>query len=305
MGFNIAKDYVDRDEERARFHAMRSGKTDERILVILVPGEKGKSCLLSRLRYECEKEAPSTPLVLLDFDRRRSTLSDEFSVAQEIRRCCGDACVSRVCECLDEMTRPVAPIHIQTGAGTGSVDFGRHGRFNEAEVSDIAGRDNISVSVNAAAGFALTPEQREAQKERLGRALRDDLLELGEAHARAVILIDTFEQISTEMRAWLERWLFEPLCQAHNVMLVIAGRPQHPDFPLRSYFEQPHRWSYLIETVERFPPFAHAEVQIFFHRQGVPIALEEYHLLAAACENPALMRLLADQLRQQYQGGAR
>ena len=180
------------------------------------------------------------------------------------------------------------------------LDFGQRGRFDAAEFSNTAGRDNISVPVHihTSTGLALTPEQREAQKERLGRALRDDLLELGEAHARAVVLIDTFEQISTEMRAWLERWLFEPLCQARNVMLVIAGRPQQPDFPLRSYFAQPHRWSYLLETVERFPPFAHDEVRTFFHRQGVFVGIEERHLLALACENPAMMRLMADQLRQ-------
>lgn len=300
MGFNIAKDYVDRDEERARFHAMRSGKTDERILVILVPGEKGKSCLLSRLRYECEKEAPATPLVLLDFNRQRSTLSDEIHVAQEIRRCCGDACVSRVCECLDEIARPPAPVHIQTGAGTGGVDFGRRGRFDEAEVSGTAGRDNISVSVNAPTGLALTPEQREAQKEKLGRALRDDLRELGAADARAVILIDTFEQVYPEMRAWLERWLFEPLCrEVQNVMLVIAGRPDHPDYPpLRPYFEHPHRWGYLVSTIERLAPFSHAEVLTFFHGQGISIAKEEHHFLNIACENPARMWQFVDWLKQ-------
>lgn len=305
MGFNIAKDYVDRDEERARFHAMRSGKTDERILVILVPGEKGKSCLLSRLRYECEQEAPGTPLVLLDFDPNRSTLRDEIRVAQEIRRCCGDACVTRVCECLDDIARPPAPVHIQTAEGTGSVDYGRRGDFKEAEFSGVAGRDNISVSVNTATGFVLTPEQREAQKEALGRALRDDLMELGESTARAVVLIDTFEKISLEMRRWLERWLFEPLChEVRNVIVVIAGRPNHPEYPpLRPYFSYPHRWGYLVHTIERFAPFTHNEILAFFRGQGLSVTIEETHLLTLARENPARMRNLADWLRQMQGGG--
>ncbi|MGC9397470.1 MAG: hypothetical protein ACP5J4_21705 [Anaerolineae bacterium] len=300
MGFNIARDYVDREEERARFHAMRTGKTEERILVILVPGEKGKSCLLSRLRYECEKEAPATPLVLLNFDRAQSTLSDEFRIAQEIRRCFGDDYVPHVSECLDEIAHPAAPVHIQTGDGTGNVDYGRRGNFTEAGFSDTAGRDNISVSFSAASGP--TPEQREAQKERLGRALRDDLSELGTANARTVILIDTFEQVypDIKLRAWLERWLFEPLCrEVQNVMLVIAGRPDHPEYPaLRPYFEHPHRWGHLVSTIERLAPFNHDEVLTFFHGQGISIPKVERSIINIACENPARMWLLVDWLKQ-------
>ena len=41
-----------------------------------------------------------------------------------------------------------------------------------------------------------------------------------------VLIFDTFEQISSETRNWLDEWLFEHLFDRFpNLVVVIAGRP--------------------------------------------------------------------------------
>ncbi|MDY7042281.1 MAG: hypothetical protein SVX38_15610 [Chloroflexota bacterium] len=50
--------FVDRKRELALFHRMLTGETDERILLVMDRGEKGKTCFLQRLVHECEQQHP-------------------------------------------------------------------------------------------------------------------------------------------------------------------------------------------------------------------------------------------------------
>ena len=86
MPIAITTGFVDRKPELALFGGMLAGETDERILLILEAGEQGKTYLLLRLFDECEQQRPPVPVVLLDFDQRRSGLTGYLSVAREVRR---------------------------------------------------------------------------------------------------------------------------------------------------------------------------------------------------------------------------
>jgi hypothetical protein len=295
MPLDVARDFVDRTKEMARFQRMLAGETTRRILCILERGEQGKSYFLLRLFHECEQQRPPVPVVLLDFDQPKSGLTDCFSVARQVRRHLGDECTPAICACEEAISRGIPRMDTQPGAGDGGVDFGKRSDFTGAAIRDVAGRDlyqNVSFFTGPP-----TPEQVARQKEELGRALRDDLARLD----RAVVLVDTFEHASEETRGWLERWLFEPLRrELCHVILVVAGRPE-----CRSFFAQPCLWSHLIDAIDRFTPFSDDDILAHFRQRGLTISEAEVSLLQIARMSPAKMAGVGDLLEQAQGGGMR
>lgn len=298
MLFDVLRGFVDRSRELVLFHQMLMGETEERILLILEPGEKGKTCFLLKLAHECEKQRPPVPVVLLDFDQRRSGLTDYFSVAREVRSCLGDEYTPHICACEDEICRRGPLVSIHTGEGEAGVDWGRRGRFAKADISDIAGRDRIQIgSVSEAAP---TEDQIAWQKAEMGRALCRDLAGLADSHRRVTLLVDTFEDASEETCAWLERWIFSALRrELTHVLLVVAGRLQ-----CQPFFEQPRPWSGLIAPL-RFDPFTDDEILAYYRQRGLHVTEAEKHLLLdLARPSPAQMAELGNRL-EQTRGGAR
>jgi len=295
MPLDIARDFVDRTQELARFQRMLAGEPPRRILCILERGEQGKSYFLLRLFRECEQQRSPMPVVLLDFDQCKSDLTDCFSVARQVRRHLGDERTPAICACEEAIFRGVPTVNVPGSVGDGSVDFGKRDDFTGATIRDVAGRDlyqNVSVFTGPP-----TPEQVARQKEELGRALRDDLARLG----RAVVLVDTFEQASEETRSWLERWLFEPLrSQLRHVILVVAGRPE-----CQYFFTQPCLWSHLIDAIDRFTPFSDGDILAHYRQRGLTVSEVEVALLEIARISPAKMAGIGDLLEQARGGGAR
>lgn len=297
MLFDVLRGFVDRTRELTLFHRMLTGEIDERVLLILEPGEIGKTCFLLKLADECEKQRPPVPVALLDFDERRSGLTDYLSVAREVRRCLGDEQTPAICACEDDMYRRGPLVSIRTGEGEAGVDWGRRGRFTEADISDVTGRDRIQIgSVSEA---ARTEDQIAWQKAEMGRALCRDLASLTKAHRRAVLLVDTFEDASEQTRAWLEQWIFSALRrELSRLLLVVAGRPQ-----CRPFFEQPRLWSGLVAPL-RFDPFTNDDILTHYRLRGLTVSEAETSLLTIARLSPAMMAQLGDRL-EQIRGGAR
>lgn|GEM_PF-1917344 len=295
MPLDVARDFVDRTKEMARFQRMLAGETTRRILCILERGEQGKSYFLLRLFHECEQQRPPVPVALLDFDQRKSGLTDCFSVASQVRRHLGDERTPAICACEEAIFGRTPLMNIQPGAGDGGVDLGQGTDLTSATIHDVAGRDLYKIG----SGFTgpLTREQIAQQKEELGHALRADLARLG----RAVALVDTFEQAAEETRGWLERWLFEPLRrELRHVILVVAGRPE-----CQSFFAQPCLWSHLIDALDRFTPFSDDDILAHFRQRGLAISEAEVALLQIARMSPAKMAGVGDLLEQARAGGMR
>jgi hypothetical protein len=289
--------FVDRECELALFRCMLAGETDERIQLILERGEQGKTYLLLRLFHECEQQRPQVPVVLLDFDQRRSDLTDYLSVAREVRRHLGDKCTPAICACEDEIYRRGPLVSIRTGPGDAGVDWGRRGRFTKADIADIAGRDLIQVGPVSEAAPAADLIAR--QRADMGRALRCDLASLAASHRRVVLLVDTFEHAPEDTRSWLERWVFEPLRhELRHVLFVVAGRPE-----CQSFFAQPRLWSSLVATIDPFIPFSDDDILAHYRQRGLPVAEAEMPLLLDLARlSPARMSQVGDWLQQTRRG---
>ena len=293
MPFDILTGFVDRTPELMLFRRMLASETDRRILCVLVGPEQGKTLFLLRLFLECEHQRPPVPVVRLDFDRRRSGLTDYLSIAREVRRYLGDECTPAICACEDAIAHGRTLVSIQTGEGDAGVDWGRRGRFREADISDVAGRDLIQVG--PVSEGPPTDEQIAQRRATMGRALCGDLAGLATSHHRVVLLLDTFEQAREETRSWLERWLFEPLRrELRHVLLVVAGRPE-----CRSFFDQPRLWSGLVTTIDRFTPLTDDDVRAHYRQRGLSVSeMEMPLLLDLAGWGPARMAQVGDWLQQ-------
>ncbi len=298
MPIAVTKGFVDRKPELALFRRMLAGETDECVLLFLERGEQGKTYLLLRLFDECEQQHPQVPVVLLDFDQRRSGLTDYLSAAREVRRQLGDKYTPAICACEDEIYRRGPLVSIRTGGGDAGVDWGRRGRFTEADIADVAGRDLIQVgSVSEAPP---TADQLARQRAEMGRALCRDLAGLAASHHRVVLLVDTFEHATEETCAWLEHWLFEPLRrELRHVVLVVVGRPE-----CQPFFALPRLWSSLVTTIDCFTPFSDDDIRDHYDLRGLAVAEEEMPLLLdLARSSPAQMAQLGN-LLEQTRGGA-
>jgi hypothetical protein len=299
MPRNVLADFVDRRRELALFQKMLNAEAAERIMLLLDRGEQGKSYFLLRLDHECDQCDPSIPVVLLDFDSRKSGLSGYLDVARKVRRDLGDELTPAICDCLDRIFRRGPTVNVQTGSGeSDGVDFGRRGCYTEAEVSGISGRDRVDIHMGDVHAGGPRSDQEERYRAEMGRALLHDLANLMATYSRVVLLIDTFEHVSDKMWAWLERWLFDSLRrELPHVVLVVAGRPQCRDF-----FERPHRWSHLITTVEHFSPLSHEDVLLHYNRRGLTVPESEASLIEIARVSPARMAQIGDWLEQAEEG---
>lgn len=300
MPTDVRTGFVDRESELALFHRMLAGETNKRILLILERGEQGKTYFLLRLFQECEERRPPVPVALFDFDQRRSGLTDYLTLAREVRRYLGDECTPAICACEDDVCRRPL-VSVRTGDGDAGVDWGRRGRFREADISDVAGRDSVNVQIGSVSEATRTADQIAQQRTDMGRALCSDLAALADAHRRVVLLVDTFEHVSPETCHWLERWLFEPLRrELEHVLLAVAGRPE-----CRPLFAQPRLWSGLIATIDRFTPFSDDDILAHYRQRGLAVVEAEMPLLLdLARPSPARMAQVGDWI-QQTRGGAR
>jgi len=296
LPITVTTGFVNRKRELALFHQMLTGETDERVLLILERGEQGKTYLLLHLFDECEQQRPHVPVVLLDFDQRRSGLTDYLSIVREIRHYLGDASTPAICAVEHEIPRPL--VSVQTGEGDAGADWGRRGRFTETDISSVAGRDLIQIGYVSEA--PPTADQLAQQRAEMGRALCRDLAGLAASHHRVVLLVDTFEHASEETCAWLERWLFDPLRrELRHVILVVAGRHE-----CQPFFAQPRLWSSLVNTIDHFTPFSDDDIRDHYDQRGLAVAEEEMPLLLdLARSSPAQMAQLGN-LLEQTRGGA-
>jgi len=274
---------------------MLAEESDERVLLLLVRAEQGKTYLLLRLLHECEYQTSPVPVVLLDFDKRKGYLTDYLSVAREVRRQLGDQHTPNIRACEEYIYHRGSLVSVQTGEGEAGVDFGEGNDFGGATVRGVTGRDSIQVDIGTISQGSPTPDQIARQGDEMGRALGYDLTCLADSHRQVVLLMDAFEQASAETCTWLERWLFEPLRrELSHVLLVVAGRPQ-----CRPFFARPLLWSSLVETIDCFTPFDLDDIQSYFTQRRLVVDEAEIPLwLDVAGMGPARMALFGDLLEQ-------
>lgn len=302
MLYDVLASFVDRKRELAHFHQMLAGKTRERVLLLLEGGETGKTCFLLKLSRECQDHSPPVPVVLLDFDPNKGGLGDPIAIGRAVRRWLGNRRTPAICKCEDQFFRRGPIVNVQTGEGdTEGVTWERRSQFPDAHVSDIAGRDSVSIGPVSVSEAGPAAGQVEWLKENLGRAMCSDLVTLARADQPVVLLIDAFEHASGENCVWLERWLFDRLHQdLPYVFVLIAGRPAQ----CQPFFAQLRPWGNLVAPM-RFDPLSDEDILDHFRMRHIPVAKsEERLLLDLASLSPGSMALVGDMLEKR-RGGAR
>jgi hypothetical protein len=337
MPIDVLAGFVDRRDELTLFHQMLRGEVDKRVLLVLDAAEKGKTCFLRRVAHECRKFEPAAQVLLLDFDQRRSGLTDCASIGREVRRVLGDERAPALCACegrppadasgtayrgallqvlveqfseveLDNLCFVLGEEHENLSAKglAGKARelirlFERLGRVDELLAEIERQRPSLRRSELSQAASAPPSRSTTASEPEMGRALFSDLAGLAETHSHLVVLIDTFEHASPETCAWLERWLFEPLeRELAHVWVVVAGRPE-----CEKLFSSSPQWGHLARTLQRLNPLSDDDILMHYKLREISVSQEETSLvLRMARLSPAKMAQVGD-LLQQAQGGQR
>jgi hypothetical protein len=284
------RDFIDRKAEIALFEAMVADQALERVLALLIGPEKGKSYLMNYLWGHCQEQEIIAALV--DFDARQKGPVSYWKFVNEVVDQVGRSNFPTVKK-IKALYGAKAPL-VQTGEGSGGVDFGKGSSLREAEVTGLAGRDYVHIgNVTLSESEWAEAMRQEQLMEEMGRAFRTDLAELG-TEASVVLLLDTYEQAARETRKWLDEWLFRwlPKHQA-NLYLVVAGRPE-----LHDYFRQPSVWQALVRIREDLSAPQDADVQKYTEIWGFEISGDEMRpFILAAQQNMALLAQLRDLYR--------
>jgi hypothetical protein len=340
MPINPLAGYVNRDNELALFQRMLRGEVQRRVLLILDRAEQGKTCLLLRLAQECKDSDPPVPVVLLDFDRRHSSITDYTGIGNEVRRALGDARTPALGACLDVARQPVDTATGRTSHRSALLAV-LTDQFKEDELFTICFElgfkyDNLHGKglEGTARELILLCERRgqldtlwahleqrrpsvrgeqvvrtpdthasgaDAPSEvELGQALLDDLAALAGTIPCLVILIDTFEQAGRETCAWLERWLLEPLANKLTHVLVVVAG--RPE--CRALFPPTPRWGPLVETLQHLNALSDEDILAHYELRGVPLPPGERTLFQIARLSPAKMAQVGDLLLEARGGGA-
>ncbi len=217
-------DFINRKDEIDLFQKMLTGGILERILALVVKPEHGKSSLLNYFQMLCQQQ--NIPVALIDFDERQGDIVHYWKF---VRTVCDDLGPNNFSEVDTAERRSQAgftPI-FETKSGHGGIDFGTKGKFTEADIENVIGRDFIQTGDITT--FYGSENQTKAHKEKtmyeIGRAFKLGISRLCQTR-QVVLILDTYEQSAEETRKWITEWIFTPFLNFHsNLIIVIAGRP--------------------------------------------------------------------------------
>ncbi len=124
----------------------------------------------------------------------------------------------------------------------------------------------------------------------MGRAFMTDMGRMCQER-QMVLIFDTFEQISSETRNWLDEWLFEHLFdQFPNLVVVIAGRPD-----IHEYVKQPRPWKSIMHVHETFSTPEETDIRDYLAKNNLKVTdAEVLTFLTAACYTMSVMSKLRD-----------
>lgn len=287
-------DFIDRREEVKIFENMLAQNIIERVLTLIVGPEQGKTYLMRYLYGHCKEQQVASALI--DFDTRRKGSIPYSKFVYEICDQVGWDNFPHV-EAFEKQNYTILPLlQIQTGEGQAGIDFGSKGHFEAANLDSISGRDQIKVNVGNISYHEKQSQSAIRQKrlmDEMGRAFRSDLTQICTQN-RMVILLDTYEQASLEMRKWVEEWIFDCLLDRYpNLFIIVASRPN-----LYDYFSQPRPWHTLMCLRTKFNPPQEEDIQKYTRIWGFNIVGTELRpFVVVANHSMATLAKLRDAYR--------
>ena len=268
------KDHVDRTAEQDLFRRLVTFESRARILVICDGGGQGKSSLLKRFTFNCNKDIkPNIPSYLVELDKIEapspfdfaSAVVSGFHVRGEENVHLRFANFNR----LDSARTANDFTPFEDDGETGRTASATSGRAVATTIH--GGGQNIGVqnnfgpvdTVNVMGVPQFTEDQQRRAKDACAEAFFDDLREIC-ATRPMVLIFDGWESCNSTFRAWLIKRVFEnhvlhpnPELRPQLLAVVIAGRPYEPgvtEFGLRpdefsDYFDSEDDYAATVQMV--------------------------------------------------------
>ena len=288
---------IDRELEAEVFAEMLRCETERRVLVVTGRSGMGKSDVLRKLRFLCEftHEIPAALLPLEDFASR----PDRFVLVERMRTdlVLGGASFPA----FDSLNSArafgdVGHFTERLRAVQGSVDL------REAQVGGTARVAGIMFNVEHADSVAAPLWTDEAETQARAHCIQAFLADLRVAAAErpVVLLFDTVEQASEDLRRWLlldliKQWVLKGW-QQHKLIAVLAG--QGLDVLVERRLRPEHRAS--IEPGATLREWSPQHVGDFLRAHGFgrlsPVEVDSIHRLLGAGHTLTRALLIAEVL---------
>jgi len=297
--FDRLFDFIDRKKERDIFKKILNREVDERILTLLINAKCGKTYLMKFFLKYCQDEN-NTPVALVDFDTRDSGPITFWKFTDQICEQWGWQNFETVSKTKNLFGEFGPSVSIHTGGGeTKGVDFGSKGQFQQANVEQITGRDNIQTgNITISETKEAVALRQELLMDELGRALRTDLANFCNPN-RVVLLLDTYEHISIETHRWIDEWIFSPIQEKYpHLIIVMAGRPEEH---MRRYVEVAERsWHTPMHVSDDYDPCDENDVSQYAELWNLELGGEQLQVFMTAAKHKiSLLGELRDAYRRQ------
>jgi hypothetical protein len=258
-------DFIDRKTEIGLFQSMLAGNTLHSALAFLIKPRTGKTYLMKYLLAHCKQQRASAALV--DFDNRQEAVVSYWKFIYRVCDALEWENFPEVRDCESRHYAAVPFMQFQAASGHGGVDIGEKSRLEDAKFERFSGRDQIEITTGDIVYIA---DQSEVRQERrmyeMGRAFQFGLSRMC-SQKRVVLLLDTFECVTSETRGWLDDWVFDCVLDLYpNLIIIIAGRPE-----LYGYLNQPKPWKAMLRIREIFDPPEEDDIREFARNQGITI----------------------------------
>ncbi|SPF37706.1 hypothetical protein SBDP1_170002 [Syntrophobacter sp. SbD1] len=226
------KKFINREFEQELFEELLQLKDTSRILAIQDNGGMGKSQLLEKFKYRCRTIKPRTPVSLVKLDQLPgdSPLDLVNILVKDLSPRFDFSNFNRYESA--RIFKDLSPIRA-------AIDLHK-ATFNKAKdvtIAEVATHVDHADTVNISPGSTeFSSDIDRKAKEVCLSAFFDDLKEHC-ANERIVLMFDTYDKSSKNVKDWIEEQLLEQLffdCENRpkQLILVIAGR-EIPDFERR------------------------------------------------------------------------
>jgi hypothetical protein len=231
------RDHIDRHAEQELFRQLASFDSAARMLTICDRGGLGKSSLLKRLRYNCQREfRPPVPACLIELDKLQDPSHFAFvsGIVEELSSVrfakfneFDNARVFKIAAAFEDSgDYRSRGLDIRASARAGTVAPGGLSAgvaVQHAERVDLSGERP-----------EFTEEQERRARLRCVEAFFDDLRTICAAQP-IVLLLDAWERCNIKLRDWILDELLgnhvlhpDSSLRPDKLGIVIAGRPYHP-----------------------------------------------------------------------------
>lgn len=274
----IQVEFVNRDEELARYRAMLDGQRTHRLLTVGADEGWGKTWLLHHMRLESQRRG--WPVASLDLNHDQA--EDEIKFLMELRGQMAGPALARMDEALQtHRSRYQVTLVKPEGAPSGGETIsGSDVRIG----GDVVGGDKVVVNFTGGED----PVERNALRRDLTQAFFSGLKALPPP-TRAALLLDTYEAVKTETRQWLEDELF-PALRADEItsLVVVAAGTTVPEFSARE-------WRLTVDATQLDAPLPEDSVREYWlNRRRLPEEHLNTVLAYARKASPLDISLFAD-----------